>query len=361
MSNPSTSAELSAAQLALIEKLSQACGVSGGEGEVRKLVLDEITPVCDTVQVDSLGNVLAVHAARQPGVLKVMVTAHMDEVGLMLVSDEDGGYYRAEAVGSIEPAWLAGKSVQIGRAHIPAVIGAAPHHLIKEAEESQIIEVENMRIDLGPGGAGKAKVGERVAFTTRFQALGPSLRGKALDGRLGVALLIELLRCPPDNLEIQAAFTVQREIGCRGAGVAAYHLNPDVAVVIDSIPAADLPAWDGSENTTYMACLGAGPAIAIIDGRTMKTLSHPRLIKWMLASAEEEGIPYQIGQPQQYAGDAAVIQRKRAGIATLSIAIPVRYAHTPAVMARSADWVNTLRLMRAALSRLDRFILTDAL
>lgn len=344
---------LGAAQLRLLERLCNACGVSGDEGEVRKIVLDEIRPHADEVRVDTLGNVLATRRASQPQAgnqppLRVMLAAHMDEVGMMITADEGEGIFRFEVVGGIDIRQLAGKAVWVGREHVPGVIGAKPIHLTRDEELKSPITLEALRVDVGPG-ANKVKIGDRLTFATRFMRQGPSLRAKALDDRLGVAILIELLKKPPENIDLLVAFTTQEEIGSRGARVAAYALNPDLAVAVDSTPALDLPAWDGSENTTYNTRLGAGPALYIADSGTF---SDPRLVRFFIQTAEALGIPFQVRQPGGGGTDAGAIHKQRSGIPSLSISVPGRYAHTAALICRVDDWQNTLSLLHAALRRL---------
>ena len=187
---------IGAAQIRLLERLCNACAVSGDEGEVRKIVLEQVRPVADEVKVDALGNVLAVRGGTgEAPRLRVMLAAHMDEVGLMLTQDEGDGIFRFEIVGGIDTRQLAGKTVWIGHDHIPGVIGAKPIHLTEEREMESPISIDTLRIDVGPGGD-KVKIGDRAAFATSFQRVGPSLRAKALDDRLGVAVLIELLKNP---------------------------------------------------------------------------------------------------------------------------------------------------------------------
>ena len=192
-------------------------------------------------------------------------------------------------------------------------------------------------------------MGDRACYATRFEQVGPSLRGKALDNRLGVATLVELVKHAPENVELLAAFTVQEEIGARGARVAAYAFNPDLAIVIDSTPANDLPVWDGSENAFYNTRLDAGPAIYIHDAGT---LSDPRLIRHLADTADALGIPYQFRQPGSGGTDAGAIHRQRAGIPSVSVSVPGRYAHTAVLLCRLADWQNTLALLYAALVRI---------
>jgi len=282
-----------------------------------------------------------------------MLAAHMDEVGFMITRDEEDGIFRFEPVGSIDIRLLVGKPVWIGRDHVVGVIGAKPIHLTDRDELQNPISLETLRIDLGPGG-GKAKLGDRVAFATHFTRIGPSIRGKALDDRIGVAILIELLKNPPVNIDLLLAFTVQEEIGARGAGAAAYGLNPDLAFAVDSTPANDLPSWDGSENVIYNTRLGSGPALYVAD---RGTLSDPRLLRHLITTAEAHKIPYQLRQPGGGGTDAGSIHTRRSGIPSMSISVPGRYPHSPALISRIEDWQNTMALLRAALTELPADIL----
>ena len=340
------STQIGEAQVRLLERLSNACGVSGDEGEVRKIVLSEVKPYADEVKVDALGNVLVTHHGSGEHLPRVMLAAHMDEVGLMLTHDEGEGIYRFDVVGSIIASDLAGKAVWIGKEHVAGVIGLKPLHLGQRDDQKRPVELEDLHIDVGPA-KGKEKVGDRATFATLFSQIGPSLRGKALDNRVGVATLIELVRHAPPNIELQAAFTVQEEMGARGARVAAFAFNPDLAIILDSTPAYDLPAWDTDENARYNARLGAGPAIYIADAGT---LSDPRLVRYLIQSAEANGIPYQLRQPGGGGTDAGAIHRQREGIPSVSVSVPGRYHHSPASIARLADWQHTYQLIAAALA-----------
>ena len=352
----STSPKIGAAQLRLLERLSNACAVSGDEGEVRKIVLEEIRPHADEVKIDALGSVLALKRGLAGGVprLKVMLAAHMDEVGFMIIQDEGDGIYRFDTVGGLDERQLVGKSVLVGKDHLPGVIGAKAVHLTRPEERKTPISLDVLRIDVGPG-SNKIKIGDWAVFATRFQRLGPSLVGKALDNRLGVATLVELLKHAPPNIDLLAAFTVQEELGLRGARVAAYALDPDLAIAIDSTPANDLPMWDGSENTAYNTRLGAGPALYIADSAT---LSDPRLVRYLAQTGDALGIPYQFRQPGGGGTDAGAIHRQRIGVPSVSVSVPGRYAHTAAGMARLQDWQHTLALLYAALERLPADILS---
>jgi endoglucanase len=339
---------IGAQQLRLLERLCNASGVSGDEGEVRKIVLEEVKNLGEA-RVDALGNVLVSHIGSGNNRMRVMLDAHMDEVGFMIVSDDDEGLFRFDRVGGVDPRQLPGKPVLVGSEHIPGVIGARAIHLTTAEERKRTIPIDQLRIDVGPGGSSKVKIGDRAVFATRFTRLGPSLYAKALDDRLGVATLIELLRRPPEQVDILASFSVQEEIGGRGAQVGAYFFNPDLAIIIDSTPALDLPVWDDSENVVYNSKLDGGPAIYVADN---STLSDPRLIQHFVRTANQNNIPFQFRQPGSGGTNAGAIHRTRAGIPSLSISVPGRYPHSAGAIARISDWKNTLALLFTGINSL---------
>lgn len=366
------------AQIALLERLCNASAVSGNETEVREIVLEQVRPFANQLTVDALGNLLVVkEGARgslnypgsvQPSTepsspstshrLRVMLAAHMDEIGFMLTFDEEDGLFRIEIVGGVEVEHLPGKPVQINRGHIPGVIGMKPIHLTKAEERNQKVDLENLRIDVGPGNTKKVKAGDWATFSSPFLRLGPSLCAKALDNRLGVASLIELIKSPLPNIDLLAAFTVQEEVGLRGARVAAHAFSPDLAIVLDCTPARDLPVLDRSakiDNTQYNTRLGQGPAIYVAD---RSTLSDPRLVRHILESARQAGLPCQIRQPGGGGTDAGAIHKQLEGIPTVSLSVPARYLHTPSGICRLDDWKNTLALTYFALRRLTPDILS---
>lgn len=342
-----------APQIQLLERLCNASGVSGDEGEVRAIILEQVREY-GAVKVDALGNILLTRPGQGENRLRVMLAAHMDEVGFMLTNDEGEGIFRFDTIGGLDVRQLVGKPVWIGREHAPGVIGAKPIHLTTPEERKRAIPLDTLRIDVGPANGNKVKVGDRATFATSFSQAGPSLRAKALDDRLGVANLIELVQHAPPNIDLLAAFTVQEEVGLRGARVAAYALDPQLAIVLDATPANDLPALDEdgyhrAENTRYNTRLGAGPAIYVADSAT---LSDPRLVRHFVDTAEAAGIPYQFRQPGGGGTDAGAIHKQRAGIPSISISVPGRYLHTAASLARLSDWQNTLALVHSALARL---------
>lgn len=334
-------------QLKLLEKLCNVIAVSGDEGEVRKIVLEEIKPYADAVRVDALGNVLATKNGRGRKRARVMLDAHMDEVGFIIVADDGEGIYRFENVGGIDVRHLLGKQVLVGKNRTPGVIGGKPVHLMDDDERKRKVPLDSLRIDIGL--TGKANVGDRAGFATKFKRVGPSILSKSIDDRIGVATVIELLKHAPSNVDVCAAFTVQEEIGLRGAKVAAQYFNPDLAIAIDSTPANDLPMHDDSENMSYNTQLGFGPAIYIADG---STLHDPRLVRFLAETAEAEKIPFQFRQPGGGGTNSGAIQRALAGIPTVSISVPHRYTHSPVSISRVDDWKNTVNLLHAALKRI---------
>jgi endoglucanase len=337
------------AQLRLLERLCNVIAISGDEGEVRKIVLEEIKPYAEDVRVDALGNVLATRRGRsQSGKrMRVMLDAHMDEVGFMIVADDGEGLYRFETVGGMDVRHLVGKQVLVGKERTPGVIGGKPIHLMTSDERTRKVPLDGLRIDLGP--AGKAKVSDRAGFATKFRRVGPSILSKSIDDRIGVATVIELLKNVPANIDLCAAFTVQEEIGLRGAKVAAQYFDPDLAIAVDATPANDLPVYEGGENMIYNTKLGLGPAIYVADG---STLHDPRLVRFLQETAEAEEIPYQFRQPGGGGTDSAAIQRVLAGIPAVSVSVPHRYTHSPISIARLDDWKNILNLLYAALKRI---------
>ena len=343
------------AQIKILETLCNANAVSGDEGEVRRIVLNELEDHADEIKVDSIGNVLVRRRGSGVKRLRVMLSAHMDEVGFMLVADDGGGLFRFETVGSIDVRQLPGKAVLVGKKNLPGVIGARPIHLTTSEELKHKIPLEDLRIDIGPGG-GEVKPGDRAVFATRFQRNGAVLIAKALDDRLGVITLLELIKNSPPNIDMLAAFTVQEEIGLRGAKVAAYTLEPELGLALDATPAYDLPDWEGEENIAYNTKLGMGPAIYIGD---TDTLSDPRLVRWLTETSKEAGIPCQLRQAGGGGTDAGAIHRSRAGIPSITVSVPHRYSHTAASIAYLEDLKNTFALVYTALVRLPPDILSS--
>lgn len=337
-------------RLELLKRLSETVGVSGREEAVRQIIFQAVKPHVDTVEVDALGNLFAHKRGIGQEPLKVMVAAHMDEVGFMITGHDSNGGLSFRPVGSIRDAVLAGKRVQVGPDRVPGVMGIKPIHLTRGEEQRQVTKMDALVIDVGALSKDEAqsvaKVGDLATFLTPFTDLGPTVLGKALDDRAGCVALIELLRGERFAFDLHGVFTVQEEVGLRGARVAAYKIEPDAAFVLDCTPANDLPMkQDLSPNTI----LGKGPAIYIMGGRVT---SDRRLVDLLKQAGDQEGIPYQIRAPGGGGTDARAIVRAREGTPVVSVSVPGRYIHSPAAIVHKDDFDDMPRLIRTALSRL---------
>jgi endoglucanase len=336
----------------ILRELSEAVGVSGDEGDVRAILLDAVRGHVDEVKVDALGNVLAFQRGTGRQRLGVMLAAHMDEIGLMVAGHDNDGFLRVRAVGGIDPRLLPGALLQVGSEHIPGVIGVKPVHLLKEEEGQRAPKVDDLVVDVGARGKDEAKrlapLGTYAAFATRFRELGPTVTGKAFDDRVGCAVLVELLRGERFRFDIHAAFTVQEEVGLRGARVAAYAIEPDCAFALEGTIADDIPKDKDVSPTTE---LGQGPAITVMD---RSFIADRRLVRLLTTTAEALDIPYQIKQPGIGGTDAGAIQPARGGVPSVTVAVPCRYIHSPVALMSLDDFDNTARLMRESLSRLTR-------
>jgi endoglucanase len=324
--------------------------VSSVEKEVRLLIRDLIAENVDEWRVDTMGNLIALKRGTGQFDLRVLIDAHMDEVGLMVTEIDSSGMLKFEGVGGFDDRALLGKVVQVGRKKLTGVIGARPIHLLKRTQYNAIVKRDAMRIDIGArnkeNASGKVKIGDVAAFVTEYEELGPTAIGKAFDNRAGCAALIELLRADPYPFDLVAAFTVQEEVGLRGAEVAAYGEKPDAALVLECTPAYDLPTKnDVSPNVV----LGLGPSIYVMD---RGTIQDPRLVSHITRTAAERDIPFQIRQPGGGGTNTAVIQRLHGGIPAATIAVPGRYAHTPAMMINLDDYANVVKLAEATLRTL---------
>ncbi|MEJ5199794.1 MAG: M42 family metallopeptidase [Anaerolineae bacterium] len=344
---------------ATLEKLSNEFGPSGHEKAVRELIKKEIEGLVDRLDVDAMGNLIAFKAGVGPEPrLKLMVSAHMDEIGFMVLQVEKSGLLRFARVGGVDGRMLLGKRVVVGDERMPGVIGLKPPHLTNNNESERIPDIEDLAIDIGAGdekaAGAKVKVGDYGTFATRFAVLSedpawPTVRGKAFDDRAGCTALIGLLaeRYPVD---LYAVFTVQEEVGLRGARVAAYRVAPDAAIALEGTICDDTPKAP-DEDVSPVTRLGAGPAITLMD---RSLVSHPGMVKLLQDTAAAEGIAIQYKEPALGGTDSGAIHLTRAGVPAVTVAVPCRYIHSPASILNLNDLANTVKLVAAALKRVER-------
>ncbi len=339
----------------LLKSLTEAAGVSGDEMEVRLIIRDLIADHVDEWRVDAMGNLLAVKKGTGAHDLCVMVDAHMDEVGLMISDIDTNGTLKFSSIGGIDDRTLLGKVVQVGPKKINGVIGTRPIHLLNSSQVNTVVKSDAMRIDIGAkkkiNASNKVKVGETATFVTEYEELGNTAIGKAFDDRVGCAVLVELLRGKPFPFDLHAAFTVQEEVGLRGAQVAAYAIKPDAALILECTPAYDLP---NKNDVSPNVSLGKGASIYVMD---RGTIQDPRLVNYITETADNHGIPYQIRRPGGGGTNTAAIQKVHGGIPSATIAVPGRYAHTPVMMINLKDYENVVKLAEAVLRNLKPDIL----
>jgi putative aminopeptidase FrvX len=338
----------------LLEKLSNAFGPSGCEDEVRRLLARTLRDNVDDLQTDALGNLIAFKKGTGPKPrMKVMVDAHTDEVGLMITRIEKNGLLGFRAVGGVDARLLMAKGVVVGEKRLPGVIAAPPIHLTKPEQRKQIIPIDQMVIDIGASSADQAKslvkIGDYAAFDTRFEMLDEdglrTVKGKAFDDRAGCAVAAALAY-GEYTVDLYLSFSAQEETGLRGARVAAYRIEPDIAFALEGTICDDMPKKEDVSPTTE---LGKGPAISIMD---RSFVADQRLIRLLVDQAEANGIPYQYKQPGTGGTDAGAIHLSKAGVPSAAVSVPSRYIHSPVSIVSLNDFDHAVALMKATLEAL---------
>jgi len=323
----------------LLEKRSRARGVAGHESEVRAILRADLAGHVEDLTVDSIGNLIVRKGGSSAaGTHRVMLAAHMDEVGGMVMRTNADGTVKFRSVGGLDPRILPGKRVRIGAQSVPGVIMRAPH---AARSGKRVVPISDLLIDTG--GAGGIEPGDMITFESEFEEYGRLLKGKSFDDRIGCYILAELMK-GEFPCELVGAFTVQEEIGLRGAGVAAYAVEPDVAVALEGTVADDLPKQDDVSPTTE---LGKGPSISVMD---RSAHADRRLVRILTETATAHDIPWQFKQPGVGGTDVGTIHLARGGVPAVAVAVPCRYIHTPAALMDPADVNSTIELMSKALS-----------
>ena len=320
----------------MIQKLTETPGPSGYESQVRAAIRAEVEPYADEIRVDALGNLIATKNQGSTGGKKIMLSAHMDEIGVIATHVDEKGFIRFIPLGGVNRSYCIGGRVRFLNGS-GGVIG-----IEYQEDQSKLPAFENMFIDIGASSRENCpvRVGDVAVFDRPFSEYGDRLVAKAMDDRVGIAVLIEILRkLKGSPHQVFFVFSVQEEVGLRGATTAAFGLEPDIGIAIDVTRSGDTPKGIRMETA-----LGKGPAIKVRDSGM---LADPRVVDWMVRAAEQEGLPYQMEVLEAGTTDARAIQLSRAGVPAGCLSIPCRYIHAPSEMVDTNDVQNGVRLLQA--------------
>jgi tetrahedral aminopeptidase len=323
----------------LIEKLVQAVGPSGYEDEVRELVRAEVASFADEIRVDALGNLIVRKGEKTATGQRVMLAAHMDEIGLIATHIDENGFVRFTSIGGVRAFNCIGGRVRF--------LNGSRGLMYTERTETpdRIPTLEQLYIDVGATSRENCpvKVGDLGIFDRPFVEMNGRLVSKAMDDRISVAVMIQALKeLKSTPHEVYFVFTTQEEVGTRGATTAAYGIDPDVALSVDVTLTGDTP-----KGIKMAVSLGKGPTVKVRDGGM---LADPRIVRWMSATAEKAGIPYQLEVLEGGTTDARAMQLARAGVPAGCLSIPTRYVHSPSEMVDYSDVLESVKLLVALLS-----------
>ncbi len=334
----------------LLRQLVEMSGIAGREDRVRKLVIDQLKPLVDELRTDQMGNVIAIKRgtgkAPASGRKKMMLSAHMDEIGFVVSYIDDKGFLRIQPLGGFDPRTLMAQRVTVmGKVDLPGVIGSKPVHILTEEEKKKHLDIKDYFIDLG---LPKAKVdelvqiGDPVTMHRKMEALGDNVTCKTMDDRVGVYCMIEAVRkAKKSPADLYVVCSTQEEVGLRGATAAASGIEPDVGIAIDVTLANDVPGAGGADEISR---LGDGTSLGLLNGLH---ISNPKLVARFIELAEKKKILYQRDVMPKGGTDAGGIQKARGGPAVFTLSIPCRYVHTTVEMVNLADVQATIDLLAA--------------
>jgi putative aminopeptidase FrvX len=340
----------------LLEKLSNAHGVSGYEGNIRKIIEEEVRPYVDEIKTDKMGNLIATKKGGKP---VVMLAAHMDEIGLMVKYVDDKGFARFTKTGGWFDQTLLNQRMIMHTENGPlyGVLGSKPPHAMKEEDKNKVIKADDMFIDVGAKNKEDAekmgiKTGTPVTSDIDFRPLGNDLvTGKAFDNRAGCVMLIEALSMMKNvKATVHAVFTVQEEVGLKGAKTSAFRLNPDVALATDVTITGDHPGIEKKDSSIEM---GKGPSVTVSDADGRGIIVPESVLKWLKEAAKN--IPYQLEVGSGGTTDATAIHLTKEGIPTGVISMPTRYIHTPVSVLSMNDLEKSAELIARAVEIVDKF------
>ncbi len=344
-----------AIDLQLLEDVCQSPGAPGYEQKIRALIIDKVTPLVDEVQTDNMGNIYAIKKGKADK--KVMIGAHMDEIGFIVTHIDDNGFIRFHTLGGFDPKTLTAQRVIIhGKEDVIGVMAAKPIHVMSPEERNKNPKTKDFFIDTGlpKEEVDKLiKVGDPITRERSFITMGECVNSKSLDNRLAVFILLETLRILKDKevpYDIYGVFTVQEEVGIRGANVSALRINPDFGFGLDTTIAYDLPGAAPHEKITS---LGEGAAIKIMDA---STICDYRMVEYMKQTADNHEIKWQPEILTAGGTDTAGIQRMTEGGSIAgAVSIPTRHLHQVIEMANQNDIQSSIDLLTACVSDIDKY------
>jgi len=340
----------------ILEKLSDANGVTGREDQVRNLMKKYLKPYVDEIKEDKLGNLIAFKKGKK-NAATVMIAAHMDEVGLMIKNVKKKGFLQFTKIGGMDDRILLAQKVIVhtDKGTLTGVIGSKPIHIQKEEERKKVIDADMLFIDVGAKDKEEAekmgiKVGDVVSFDTKFVRINSNVvLGKAFDDRVGCAMIIETLRrLPKVDCNVYVVGTIQEEVGLRGATIAAFQIKPDVGIALDASVAGDMPGVGEGEAPAKM---GEGPVVTVADAGL---IAHPKVLRLIIDSAKQNKIPYQLETGIRGATDAARIALSREGVPSGVVSVPVRYIHSPVAILNLDDVEKAVELVVSMIANISK-------
>ncbi len=328
----------------LLEDLCRIRGISGQEKAVREMIIDQIKPYADQITVDPLGNLLVFKKGVKRAKTKLMLSAHMDEVGFLVTHVTEDGFLKIAPVGGIDKRVVPGKRVLVGEQGLPGVIGIQPIHLSKDEEREKTLPFDQLAVDIGATSRENAleniALGDMVTFASVFDFSDGTVKSKAIDDRAGCALLIELLK-EELPFDLHFSFVVQEEVGCRGAKAAAYTVAPEACIVVESTTAADIA---GVEEEKQVCHVGGGAVISFMDRSTIYDREYFRLAQRVGTKA---GAKVQVKQAVAGGNDAGAIHVSRGGVRTIAVSLPCRYLHSAVGLIAQEDYESVKKTVRA--------------
>ena len=336
-----------------LKELTEINSVCGNESAVRNRLKEMVAPYATEVTVDSMGNLIAFKKGLKPGGKKVVISAHMDEVGFIVTDITDDGYLKFSSVGGVDPRIMLAQRVVIGDDKVPGVMGIKAVHLQSADERQKVIQYSSMYIDIGASSkddaSSKVHRGDYVAFDSDYREFGEGhVKAKALDDRVGCAIMAELVKYDYEN-DIYFAFATQEEIGVRGAMVVSRRIKPDVAIMLESTTCADTA---GSEPHEYVTELGKGAAISLMD---RSGISDRELNSFITKIADENSVEYQYKKTGMGGNETRAYQTASLPCRTAAISLPTRYLHSPVSCAKLSDIEKMYDLLKVVCENIHKF------